>query len=331
MPRSLKHPDGEVSISNIENGHVNVEVHPNSESMFVPMRMAKTSYPIELIEQIMQVKGIAWLCDEINRDEDPNYVERLLLNDLNAYFPSDHFAGKRILDFGCGSGASTSILARTFPKSEIIGVELLDDLLEIARSRQRHYEFENVTFLHSPGGSELPAEIGDFDVVIMSAVYEHLLPQERKSIMPALWNIIRPEGLLFLNQTPNRLFPFELHTTMLPLINYLPDRLAYAATRKFSKQTDRDISWDELLRLGIRGATVNEILGNIPAGSSPPQLLEPSRNGMRDRIDLWYSNTDLTRMKSLKLAARSMMKVIKTVTGVNVVSDLSLAIRKPAG
>ncbi|HLA95561.1 MAG TPA: methyltransferase [Pyrinomonadaceae bacterium] len=325
MTRSLKHPDGEVSISDVGNGRVKIEVHPNSETMFVPIRSCETSYPIDLIEKILQVKGVAWLCDEIDRDEDPNYVERLLLNDINAYFSTNYFAGKRILDFGCGSGASTAILARTFPESEIVGIELLDDLLEIARARQKHYGFENVTFLRSPEGSKLPDDIGDFDIAIMSAVYEHLLPAERKTILPSLWDLILPNGILFLNQTPNRLFPFELHTTMLPLINYLPDGLTHAVTRKFSKRIDPEDSWESLLRQGIRGATVREIISNLPNNA---KLLEPSQKGLSDRIDLWFLNTNPNQKRTLKLVARSVMKGLKAVTGISVVSDLSLAIRK---
>jgi hypothetical protein len=41
-----------------------------------------------------------------------------------AYTRSDDFRGKSILDFGCGSGASAVILARMFPESRIVGVDI---------------------------------------------------------------------------------------------------------------------------------------------------------------------------------------------------------------
>ncbi|MFN2502510.1 MAG: hypothetical protein ABR530_10930, partial [Pyrinomonadaceae bacterium] len=119
--------------------------------------------------------------------------------------------------------------------------------------------YSNIAFHVSPSGSELPAGIGEFDLVIFSAVYEHLLPVERQSVIPLVWKQIARNGYLFLNMTPHRFFPIEHHTTGLPVINYLPDPIAYWATRRFSKRTDPSEDWETYLRRGIRGATENEI------------------------------------------------------------------------
>ena len=108
-------------------------------------------------------------------------VQRDLQNDLTAYFTPADFAGKKILDFGCGSGASSMILARMFPQAQIVGIELEEKLLRIARARLEFYQYPNIEFVLSPSGNKLPAEIGEFEFVIMSAVYEHLLPIERKT------------------------------------------------------------------------------------------------------------------------------------------------------
>ena len=89
----------------------------------------------------------------------------------------------------------------------------------------------------SPSGSELPPDIGSFDYVILSAVWEHLLPAERPVITRLLWNALRPGGALLINQTPDRWSPFEHHTTGLWGINYLPDRLACYVARHFATET----------------------------------------------------------------------------------------------
>lgn len=328
MSINLARPDGEVKIEELPDGRRLVSVTASDANMFVPIGGCETSYSIDLIKHIADVKGIAWLCDEISRDENPKYVRRSLENDLFAYFDRGDFTNKRILDFGCGSGASTAILARMFPKAEIVGIELLEDLLSIARQRVEHYGFTNVDLRHSPDGSRLPDNLGQFDFVILSAVFEHLLPEERRTVPPQIWSVLRGGGHLFINQTPNRLFPFELHTTMLPFINYLPRRLAYAAARKFSRQIDKNDSWESLLRQGIRGATVREILRVLPEDKGKPYLLEPSKSGIKDRVDLWFLNTNRERMVRLKSAAKVVLKAMKFMTGVSFVSDLSLAIRK---
>jgi 2-polyprenyl-3-methyl-5-hydroxy-6-metoxy-1,4-benzoquinol methylase len=279
---------------------------------------------LDLIKLILDVKGAGALCDEIRRDEDPDFVQKFLKNDLFAYFRPADFENKTILEFGCGGGASTHILARMFPHSEITGVELFESLLSIARRRAAAFRLDNVRFLQSPGGDSLPEDLGTFDFIILSAVYEHLLPHERKTILPALWRHLRPGGYLFINQTPNSLFPFELHTTMLPFINYFPDSVALKMARRFSKRVRRDESWEELLRKGIRGATEREILSRLDAA----EMMEPRYNNLRDRIDLYYLNTNSARMKTIKSAAKIFIKAVRRVSGITLVPDLSLAFRK---
>jgi ubiquinone/menaquinone biosynthesis C-methylase UbiE len=324
----LSRAEGDVAIVEQPGGSRVVKVTANDPRTFVPISTCRTTYSLELIRTILDVKGLAWLCDEISRDEDRNYVEKPLLNELNAYFPAGYFSGKRILDFGCGSAASTMILGRTFPNAEIVGVELFPELLQIAQARKIHHNLGNVSFLRSPNGSELPERIGEFDAVVMSAVYEHLLPEERRTITAQLWRIIRPGGVLFIDQAPNQMFPIELHTTGLPFINYLPDSIAHAAARRFSKRIDPGSSWESLLRQGIRGTTVEEVLGNIPAADGKPVLLEPNQTGMKDRVDLWYSNTNQARHKMLKRSARYLIKAIYRATGSALIPDLAIAIRK---
>jgi ubiquinone/menaquinone biosynthesis C-methylase UbiE len=328
MPQYLTHGGGRLRISEIANGRRRIDVEPSDASAFVPIESIETAYPIELIRLILKIKGIAWICDEIARDENPSYVAKYLLNDLFAHFDPSDFNGSRILDFGCGSGASTAILARTFLNSTIVGVELESELLSIARERANFYDFKNVEFRLSPSASDLPPDIETFDYVVMSAVYEHLLPDERKVVLNKLWKCVRRGGALFLDQTPNQLFPIELHTTYLPFINYFPDSLAHWYARKFSKRIDPTDSWTSLLRQGIRGATIGEIMKNIERTNGKPILLKPEKNGAHDLVDLWLKNTNSQRLTRLKSVAKFVLKATNSLTGMCIVPDLVLAIRK---
>jgi len=285
----------------------------------------ETAYPDELIQLIIDIKEPAWLCDEIARDEERIYVQAHLETEMRAFFDFGTLRGKRILDFGCGSGASTMCLARLFPDSEIIGVELESSLLQIAEARRAHYSFENVTLLQSPSGTTLPDEIGRFDLVVLSAVYEHLLPEERGDILRQVWSLLNNGGVLFLNQTPLRYFPLELHTTGLPFINYLPDGLTFWTARKFSRRVNKSDTWESLLRAGIRGATIREIRGHLGTNAV---LLPPTMSGMLDRVDLWFAMTNMHNLRTAKLAARVVLKSINALTGVAIVPELSLAFRK---
>ena len=101
------------------------------------------------------MKGPAYLCDEILRDESPDYVQKSLKYDLLSYFDEEGFKNKRLLDFGCGSGASTMILARMFPNTEIVGIELEETLLSIAKMRANHYGYKNIELIISPNPNQL--------------------------------------------------------------------------------------------------------------------------------------------------------------------------------
>lgn len=70
---------------------------------------------------------------------------------------------------------------------------------------------------------DLPFADGEFDVVFSNAVIEHVggREQQRRFVEEAL----RVAGRAFVT-TPNRWFPVEVHTR-LPLVHWLPDRLAH--------------------------------------------------------------------------------------------------------
>jgi SAM-dependent methyltransferase len=280
-----------------------------------------------LIEAVLSVKGVAWLCDEILRDEDESGVATNLKHGMFSYVSPHLFASKRLLDFGCGSGASASILGRWLRDTEIVGVDLNEDYLGLAEARVRHHGLNSVRFLLSPAPDLLPPEIGTFDFISLSAVYEHLLPHERKTLLPLIWSVLRPGGVLFINQTPNRLYPFEGHTTGLPLLNYMPARLALRYARR-SPRINAEESWESLLRRGIRGATIGEILRNLHAVDSAAKLMKPRFLGARDEIDVWYINTRRESPRVRRRLVRVFFKAIHRATGIVFVPVLAIALQK---
>jgi len=330
MTHSLHHADADVMVTT-ENDKNIISVKMNDNDVYTHIDSCETTYPIDLIEEILKIKGPAWLCDEIMRDESPDYVEKSIVYDVFGYVDKEQFKNRHVLDFGCGSAASTMVLCRLLPETRITGVELDADLLKIAEARAQHYEVsDRVKFLLSPDGNSLPEDIGDFDYIFLNAVYEHLLPEERQIVLPLLWNHLKPDGILFLNQTPYRWFPVETHTTGgLIFINYLPDAIALFYARKMSKRDLVDTSWSTLLRMGIRGGSVGEIRKILNKHSCYPVLLEPGQLGLKDRIDMWYAVLNKTRHLTIKKSLRNIFKLIKLCTGQIFLPALSLAIKKP--
>lgn len=327
MSTVLTHPDASIHVEE-SNGKRAISVEPR-DGLFTPIRKWKTDYPLDLVEHVLRIKGPAYLCDEIMRDESPHYVQHHFHWDILSYAGKEAFAGRRVLDFGSGSGASSLVLARMFPEAKILGVELMSEFVELARHRAAFYGVEGrVSFQLSPDSNSLPPDIGHFDYIIFSAVYEHLLPGERQAVLALLWSHLKPGGVIFLDQTPYRWFPIELHTTGLPLINYLPDHLTLYCCRRLSKRVSHDASWSELLRRGIRGGTTREIMATLNREGRKAELLNPSRLGVKDHIDLWYQLSSTARNPLTKRLMVWGFRVVKAVTGVTMIPTLSLAIRK---
>ena len=149
----LDHPDGSVVVEEIMPGRRRVTVETVADSLFVPFRECETSYPLPLLQKILAVKGPAYLCDEILRDESADYVQKHLRYDVSGYLDDEFFADKRLLDFGSGAGGSTMVLCRMFPRTSIVGVELEERLVGIARARAAYYGFGNIEFHVSPTGA----------------------------------------------------------------------------------------------------------------------------------------------------------------------------------
>jgi len=81
--------------------------------------------------------------------------------------------GMRLLDVGCGPGSITLGLARAIAPGEAVGLDVVPEVLELARGLARQQGVENVRFEE---GSlyALPYEAASFDVVYAHQVLQHL-------------------------------------------------------------------------------------------------------------------------------------------------------------
>lgn len=328
---TFQRPDGDLLIEELGNGLRRLTAVPSSANVFVSRTSCTTTYPLDLIESFLNFAGISDVCEVIGRDSDPDTVATNIAKLTAAYCDRAELVHKRILDFGCGGGGSSVALAKLLPECQVVGVDLREDKIRLAWARARHHGLENVTFLVAPSGTELPVDIGHFDLIYLFAVYEHLLPAERPIIMKLVWSQLNPGGILFIDATPHRYFPVELHSTNLPLINYLPDRMAHFAAREFSRvgaKINKSRVWEDHLRGGIRGATERQILRSIGQdGCSVPVLLPPTKLGLKDRCDYWYSRLS-PKYRVLKEVLRSGLKIIYRISGTVLTPNLSLAIQK---
>jgi SAM-dependent methyltransferase len=99
-----------------------------------------------------------------------------------------------ILDAGCGTGEASWRLAELFPRAQVLGVDILDQSLGLARSRHAHLgsrlRFENQSVY------ELKAPDGTFDLIVNRHVL-HSIPHADR-VLAELARVTRPGGRLHL-------------------------------------------------------------------------------------------------------------------------------------
>lgn len=229
---------------------------------FVEHSRFETTYSRELIEAILEVKGITFLRDEIDRAENPARIARPLRDLLERF---TNLEGKDLLDFGAGCGGSSLILARL--GARVTSVEPAADFVRVARLRARDAGLaDRITPLHVPDTRDLPFPTGRFQVATANGVLEHIPPTTRPACLREVWRVLRPGGFLFVYESPNRLWPVDHHTTGLPLIPYLPPRPAFRLARALSDRVEPDETLDDLIGRGMVGVTYWEIARALPRG-----------------------------------------------------------------
>lgn len=197
--------------------------------------------------------GEADLLDEILRSEHPPYIEerlRLLVS------PFDGRARWRALDFGCGAGASSVVLAR-LGVGRIVGVDLVNDYAAIWRRRLAEAGFPQAgTFVQAGTSFRLPFRAGSFDAVFLNGVLEHLLPEERVLILREALRLVAAGGVIFVSETPNPLFPRNSHTKLW-FSELVPRALAARLAARFGPRDDFPTAGRVAqYRTGMRGMTL---------------------------------------------------------------------------
>lgn len=106
--------------------------------------------------------------------------------------------GARILEIQCGPGHNLLPLASSCPKAEFLGVDHRPEAIKAAREFKSACALKNVSFETHPVSS-LGAALGSFDYVLAHQVLSFIGPEERRSFLSAVAQLLKPEGLACLS------------------------------------------------------------------------------------------------------------------------------------
>lgn len=185
---------------------------------------------------------------------------------INEVFP---LADASVLEVGCGTGAASCAMAQVCGRIDAYDID--DQSLAQARERSAYLGVTNVTFHQLDPHWALPENIGSFpadhrrqfDAILLPAMLEHMRITERISALSWLWTLLRPKGILVIYDTPNRLYPYDIHSFRMPFADWLPDELMLMYASRSPRAGFADALADSpdpvhtMYRLG-RGASFHE-------------------------------------------------------------------------
>ena len=129
-----------------------------------------------------------------------NYVLLYIHNLVTPYYLRNQKVieteGKVILDAGCGSGYKSLILAEANPGARIVGIDLSEESVKLARERLEYHGFRNVEF-HALSIENLPSLGLEFDFINNDEVL-YLLPDPVVGLQ-AMKSVLKPDGFIRTN------------------------------------------------------------------------------------------------------------------------------------
>ena len=112
--------------------------------------------------------------------------------------------GMRVLDVCCGTGASALPAAKAVGNGgRVIGVDLSENLLELAQQKANAQQLGNIEFLKADM-TELPFEQESYDAVII--VFGIFFVPDMEGQVRKLWRLVRPGGKLAVTTWGPRFF-----------------------------------------------------------------------------------------------------------------------------
>lgn len=115
------------------------------------------------------------------------------------YTPEEMFAGKNVLDMGCGA-AGKSLYYVSLGAAMVTGVEIVAHYQQEAEDFARRLGYEDKFRFVCASAFELPFPDESFDTIIMNDFVEHVSEPER-AIVEAI-RLLKPGGRIYMNFPP---------------------------------------------------------------------------------------------------------------------------------
>ena len=106
------------------------------------------------------------------------------------------FGGGRILDAGCGFGTTAIVLAQAFPRSEVVGIDLSEPLLALARQTAQASGLGKRLAFEKADVQQIPYDDDAFDALINLQML-HIV-EDPVAMLDEMERVLGPDGFLLM-------------------------------------------------------------------------------------------------------------------------------------
>jgi SAM-dependent methyltransferase len=198
-------------------------------------------------------------------------------------------APRRILEVGCGIGDVSWRMSRRWAESEVVGLDISPRSLRVAR---KLFPDPRITFCEGP---LVPGRLeGEFDLIVLMDVYEHIAVGDRPALHAALKMLRSDSGRIVLSfPTPRHLAWLRRHQP--DQIQPVDEDITVETMAELARETDTVTLCYEEVGVWHEGDYAHAVLGvsqgwdgqprAMPAGQHrPPAPLVPSRAARLERV-----------------------------------------------
>ncbi|MFQ6126327.1 MAG: class I SAM-dependent methyltransferase [Candidatus Heimdallarchaeota archaeon] len=171
-------------------------------------------------------------------------MDRLWKRNIMKFLKGARMDFQRILDLACGTGIITFKLAKMFPSAQIVGIDIMEEYLDIARQKQKG---ENVRFIQL-GAEDLDEleRLGYtrwFDLIVTSYLPKYV---DLEKVISHCNKLIQKDGTIIFHDftiPKNRILRFGWHIYLIGMNPILKTVNGWLEASKKLKNVIKDSRW----------------------------------------------------------------------------------------
>lgn len=225
--------------------------------------------------------------------------------------------GKVILDAGCGSGYTALALAEANPGAKIVGIDLSEESVKLARQRLQYHGFDDANF-YTLSIEDLPKLEMEYDYINCAETL-YLLPDPVLGLQ-AMKSVLKPNGIIHTNlhSYRQRFYYYQAQELfkMMGLLDNAPQQFEAELVRETMRALKDEVilkqkAWDNTfeqspslvllnhLLLGDKGYTVKEMFAALKAADLEFISMVQWRHW--ELMDLFKNRDDLPAFLAMSL------------------------------